>query len=124
MPARIIDGKIAAGELTAAVGAEVARLGREHGLVPGLAVVLVGEDPASQVYVRNKARETGAQGKPWFQWGYSFDPSASDPRNIQFRVHVKDGKASAMKPGEERHMPAEFRGAARCSRGTFSEKGC
>jgi hypothetical protein len=46
--------------------------------------------------IRLKARETGAQGKPWFQWGYSFDPSASDPRNIQFRVHVKDGKASAI----------------------------
>lgn len=46
--------------------------------------------------MRLKARETGAQGKEWFQWGYSFDPSASDPRNIQFRVHVKDGKASAI----------------------------
>ena len=42
--------------------------------------------------MRSKARETGAQGKPWFQWGYSFDPSASDVRNIQFRVHVADGK--------------------------------
>jgi hypothetical protein len=44
--------------------------------------------------MRSKARETGAQGKPWFQWGYSFDPSASDARNIQFRVHVADGKAA------------------------------
>lgn len=40
----------------------------------------------------SNARSTGAQGKPWFQWGYSFDPTAGDPRNIQFRVHVKDGK--------------------------------
>jgi hypothetical protein len=46
--------------------------------------------------MRLKAREAGAQGKPWFQWGYSFDPSASDPRNIQFRVQVKDGKAAAI----------------------------
>ena len=46
--------------------------------------------------MRLKSREAGAQGKPWFQWGYSFDPSAADPRNIQFRVHVKDGKASAI----------------------------
>ena len=44
--------------------------------------------------MRSNARSTGAQGKPWFQWGYSFDPSASDPRNIQFRVHVKDGAPS------------------------------
>jgi len=41
--------------------------------------------------MHRKARETGAQGKPWFQWGYSFDPSAGDPRNIQFRVHVGEG---------------------------------
>lgn len=44
--------------------------------------------------MKSKARETGAHGKPWFQWGYSFDPSAGDPRNIQFRVHVTDGKPS------------------------------
>jgi hypothetical protein len=44
--------------------------------------------------IRRKARETGAQGKPWFQWGYSFDPSASDARNIQFRVHVANGAPS------------------------------
>ena len=43
----------------------------------------------------SNARSTGAQGKPWFQWGYSFDPSAGDLRCIQFRVHVKDGQ-----PGE------------------------
>lgn len=44
--------------------------------------------------MRSNARSNGAQGKPWFQWGYSFDPSESDPRNIQFRVHVVDGKPS------------------------------
>jgi hypothetical protein len=44
--------------------------------------------------MRSKARETGAQGKPWFQWGYSFDPGAGDPRNIQFRVHVSNGQPS------------------------------
>jgi hypothetical protein len=43
-------------------------------------------------YMRSNARSTGAQGKPWFQWGYSFDPSAGDPRCIQFRVHVADGQ--------------------------------
>jgi len=44
--------------------------------------------------MKSNARSTGAQGKPWFQWGYSFDPSTSDARIIQFRVHVKDGQAS------------------------------
>lgn len=46
--------------------------------------------------IRLKAREAGAHGKPFFQWGYSFDPSASDPRHIEFRVHVKDGRASSV----------------------------
>ncbi len=55
---RIIDGRAAAAALTERVAGEAARLGREHGLVPGLAAVLVGEDPASQVYVRSKNRRT------------------------------------------------------------------
>ena len=46
--------------------------------------------------MKSNARSTGAQGKPWFQWGYSFDPSAGDLRNIQFRVHVADGQPSAI----------------------------
>lgn len=41
--------------------------------------------------MKSNARSTSAQGKAWFQWGYSFDPSASDPRCIQFRVHVANG---------------------------------
>lgn len=44
--------------------------------------------------IRNGARAAGASGKPWFPWGYSFDPSPSDPRCIQFRVHVADGLPS------------------------------
>jgi methylenetetrahydrofolate dehydrogenase (NADP+)/methenyltetrahydrofolate cyclohydrolase len=58
MTAAIIDGKAFAAGLRARIAAEVARLRAEHGLVPGLAVVLVGEDPASQVYVRSKGRQT------------------------------------------------------------------
>ena len=60
--ARIIDGKAFAEGLRQRVGAEVARLKAENGLTPGLAVVLVGEDPASQVYVRNKGVQTEAAG--------------------------------------------------------------
>lgn len=62
MTAKIIDGKALAGRLRARLAEEAARLKREHGLVPGLATVLVGNDPASEIYVRNKgkaARELG-----------------------------------------------------------------
>jgi methylenetetrahydrofolate dehydrogenase (NADP+)/methenyltetrahydrofolate cyclohydrolase len=58
MTARIIDGKGFAEGLRGRIAAHVSRLRAEHGLTPGLAVVIVGEDPASQVYVRNKARQT------------------------------------------------------------------
>jgi methylenetetrahydrofolate dehydrogenase (NADP+) / methenyltetrahydrofolate cyclohydrolase len=60
--AEIIDGKAAAAELRAKLATEVASLGQKQGAVPGLAVVLVGEDPASQVYVRNKAQQTREAG--------------------------------------------------------------
>ena len=55
---RIIDGKAFAAGLRERVAVETVRLKANHGIVPGLAAVLVGEDPASQVYVRNKNRQT------------------------------------------------------------------
>jgi methylenetetrahydrofolate dehydrogenase (NADP+)/methenyltetrahydrofolate cyclohydrolase len=61
-PAKLIDGKIYAERLRAEVATEVARLRAEHGLQPGLAVVLVGEDPASQIYVRSKGEHSLAAG--------------------------------------------------------------
>ena len=68
MTARIIDGKVIASELRARVADEVARVKREHGLIPGLAVVLVGSDPASQVYVRSKHKQTQAAGMASFEY--------------------------------------------------------
>jgi methylenetetrahydrofolate dehydrogenase (NADP+)/methenyltetrahydrofolate cyclohydrolase len=62
MPAAIIDGKKIAAEVRQRVAAGVAQFRRERGAAPGLAVVLVGEDPASQVYVRNKAAATREAG--------------------------------------------------------------
>ena len=56
--AKKIDGKAFAEKLRERVGQVVADLQKDHGLIPGLAVVLVGEDPASQVYVRNKGKQT------------------------------------------------------------------
>jgi len=60
--AKIIDGKAFAAVLRGRVAGQVAALKASHGLTPGLAVVLVGEDPASQVYVRNKGKQTAAAG--------------------------------------------------------------
>ncbi len=56
MSARIIDGKAIAADLRGKVAGEVARLQKAHGLTPGLAVVLVGDNPASEVYVRSKSK--------------------------------------------------------------------
>ena len=62
MTATVIDGKAFAAKVRAQVGAHVARLVSGHGLKPGLAVVLVGTDPASAVYVRNKGVQTAEAG--------------------------------------------------------------
>jgi methylenetetrahydrofolate dehydrogenase (NADP+)/methenyltetrahydrofolate cyclohydrolase len=58
MGATLIDGKAFAAEVRGRVAGQVAALKADHGIVPGLAVVLVGEDPASQVYVRSKGKQT------------------------------------------------------------------
>ncbi|RMD49230.1 MAG: bifunctional methylenetetrahydrofolate dehydrogenase/methenyltetrahydrofolate cyclohydrolase FolD, partial [Alphaproteobacteria bacterium] len=67
MTARIIDGKSFAAGLRARIAEEVTRLREETGLTPGLAVVLVGDDPASQVYVRSKGRHTREVGMNSFE---------------------------------------------------------
>lgn len=61
-PANVIDGRIYAERLRAQVAAEVAELHAAHGVQPGLAVVLVGDDPASQIYVRSKGEHSLAIG--------------------------------------------------------------
>lgn len=58
----VIDGKALAAKMQAALAEKTARLKAEKGLIPGLVVILVGEDPASQVYVRNKERSALAAG--------------------------------------------------------------
>ncbi|MDX5383679.1 MAG: bifunctional methylenetetrahydrofolate dehydrogenase/methenyltetrahydrofolate cyclohydrolase FolD [Rhodobacterales bacterium] len=67
MTASIIDGKAFAAGLRDKVAGHVAALAADHGLVPGLAVVLVGEDPASQVYVRSKGKMTVEVGMQSFE---------------------------------------------------------
>ncbi len=66
-PARVIDGKAFAESLRARTAKKVANLVARAGVRPGLAVVLVGEDPASQVYVRNKGKQTVEAGMDSFE---------------------------------------------------------
>ena len=68
MSAAVIDGKAFAGTLREKIAREVAELREAHGLVPGLAVVLVGQDPASEVYVRSKGTQTRAAGMASFEY--------------------------------------------------------
>jgi len=67
MTARIIDGKGIAADLRARVAGEVAQLKRDHNVEPGLAVMLVGENPASAVYVRSKGKQTVEAGMKSFE---------------------------------------------------------
>ena len=76
--AKIIDGKAFAEKVRAGVARKAAILKEQHGLTPGLAVVLVGEDPASQVYVRNKAKQTVEVGFQSFEHKLDVTTSEAD----------------------------------------------
>ena len=78
MTARIIDGKAIAADVRSQVASEVVRVGRDHGLTPGLAVVLVGHDPASEVYVRSKQKQTQAAGMASFEHRLPADVAQDD----------------------------------------------
>ena len=78
MSEKIIDGKEFAANVRAQVAEHVTRLKNDHGITPGLAVVLVGEDPASQVYVRNKHKSTIEVGMNSFEHRLNADTSEAD----------------------------------------------
>ena len=78
MSATIIDGKAAAATLRAEIAVDVARFAAATGRSPGLAVVLVGEDPASAVYVRSKGKATIEAGMESFEHRLSADTSEAD----------------------------------------------
>lgn len=78
MPATIIDGKAFAATVRAKVTQHVAALKADHGITPGLAVVLVGEDPASQVYVRSKGKMTVEVGMKSVEHKLDVETSESD----------------------------------------------
>ncbi len=76
--AKTIDGKAKAAELSALIADSTAALVRRSGMKPGLAVVMVGEDPASQVYVRNKKRTAEACGFHSVQHNLAGDTAEED----------------------------------------------
>ncbi len=78
MTATIIDGKAFAAKVRGQVAEHVTRLKADHDLTPGLAVVLVGEDPASQVYVRNKGKQTVEVGMHSVEHKLEIDTSEVD----------------------------------------------
>lgn len=78
MTADLIDGKAFAAEVRAKVATHVAAMKADHGITPGLAVVLVGEDPASQVYVRNKGTQTVEAGMASFEHKLPADTPEAD----------------------------------------------
>lgn len=78
MTAKVIDGKAFAAKVRGQVAEHVARLKAEHGLTPGLAVVLVGEDPASQVYVSSKGKSTVEVGMNSYEHKLDRETSEAD----------------------------------------------
>jgi len=78
MAAKIIDGKEFAANVRALVAKQVSKLKNDHNIIPGLAVVLVGEDAASQVYVRNKHASTVEVGMNSYEHRLPADTSESD----------------------------------------------
>ena len=88
--AEIIDGKAFAATVREKVAAHVKRLREEHDVTPGLAVVLVGEDPASEVYVRNKGKQTIEAGMASFEHKLPADTSEADLIALVERLNADD----------------------------------
>ena len=91
MSAEIIDGKVFAATVRGKVAAEVARITQAGGAVPGLAVVLVGEDPASQVYVRSKGKQTVEVGMNSYEHKLDADTSEAELLALIARLNADPG---------------------------------
>lgn len=87
MTAHIIDGKAIAAALRAKVAAQVDRLSQNHGLLPGLATVLVGDNPASEVYVGNKSKMTAGAGMRSFDHRLPASASEADLLSLIDRLN-------------------------------------
>src|SRR3954453_5129079 len=84
MAARIIDGKLVAKQVRQEVGEQARAFTEQHGRAPGLAAVLVGEDPASHVYVRNKRKACAEAGLE--SWLHQL-PASTTTRQLLDLVH-------------------------------------
>ena len=87
---KIIDGKLFAEGLRASLAKKVSFVKENHGLTPGLAVVLVGEDPASQVYVRNKGKQTAEVGMQSFEHKLDESTSQEDLLKLISKLNADD----------------------------------
>ncbi len=83
MTATLLDGKAFSAKVRAQVAAHVTQLKADHDLTPGLAVVLVGEDPASQVYVRSKGKQTVEAGMNSYEYKL---PADTDQATLMAKV--------------------------------------
>ncbi|QDZ10205.1 bifunctional methylenetetrahydrofolate dehydrogenase/methenyltetrahydrofolate cyclohydrolase FolD [Devosia ginsengisoli] len=91
MTAKIIDGKSFAEGLRTRIAGHVQRLKSEHGITPGLAVVIVGHDPASEIYVSSKAKQTAEVGMASFKHELPEDTSEADLLELVHRLN-NDGQ--------------------------------
>lgn len=90
MSAKRIDGKAKAAEIAESIKRETAELEDKHGIKPGLAVVIIGEDPASQVYVRNKQRTAENCGFHSVKHDLSDDTSQEDVLRLVDELNKDD----------------------------------
>ena len=90
MTADLIDGKAFAADLRARIAAQVAAMKADHGVTPGLAVVLVGDDPASAVYVRSKGRAVDEAGMNGWQHRLPADASQQDLLDLIDTLNADD----------------------------------
>ena len=109
MSAKVIDGKAFAAKLRATVEAETARLKREHNITPGLATVLVGNDPASEVYIRNKNRTAEAIG---FKSVHHHLPESASEAEVLAQVKALNADKSVHGILVQMPLPKQVREAA------------
>lgn len=109
MTARIIDGKQAAAALRPRIAAETARLKAAHGLVPGLATVLVGNDPASEIYVRNKGKTAEKLG---FKSVHVSLPASASEADVLSHVKALNADKSVHGILVQMPLPAQVRDVA------------
>jgi methylenetetrahydrofolate dehydrogenase (NADP+) / methenyltetrahydrofolate cyclohydrolase len=84
----IIDGKAFANKLREHVASHVAHLKENHGIIPGLAAILVGDDPASEIYVRSKSKQTIEAGMASFEHKFSADISEAAVLDLIGQLNV------------------------------------